>query len=215
MFAQFARTFSDIQICTGLAILISGFNAFSCGIQSYHWHLIIYLAWLALITHASLLSLLRNYLLNHRQQLWWRFTGMFAILIMFIVAVSITPNFEWTNRQQLTHYAQCAAIGVAGDSGSIESKLKMIFFVAYGYVIRSLKLFKTFDQAPQRLSSRLRRKATSIQHGITGSHGRDSFEHSSFMVKLKMMVVDTFQIMLYRVLHLHLDLLTSFLAEVR
>lgn len=200
--------FSDLQICTGFAILISGFRAYSCDLQSYHWQLIVYMAWLASVTHASVLSSLRNYLLNHHRQLWWRFGGMFVIATMLLVAIALTYDFTW-NGDGPKNLAKCPGSSAVQDA--LETKLKLGFFLAYGYGIRILKLFPVFDNTPRLLSRWLKRKSILIQDGGDGRlrwdpHRRPNRHRTRF--------VDPVIIAFCRTAHIHLDLLTSFLAEV-
>lgn len=53
---------SDLQILTGISILISGYAQLECGLSCYHWQVLVYLAWFSSLTHLSCLTLLRNYL---------------------------------------------------------------------------------------------------------------------------------------------------------
>jgi hypothetical protein len=200
-----ARSFSDIQICTGIAILISGFRAYSCDLQVYHWQLIVYMAWLASVTHASVLSTLRNYLLNHPRQLWWRFSGMFVIATMLLVAIGLTSDFTW-RKYRIKNFARCRSEWIP-SSEALDTKLKLGFFLVYGYTIRILKLFQAFDNMPRRLSLWLKKKSIHIEdHWNPDTRGADG---------RKIRVIDPITIAFCRVAHIHLDLLTSFLGEVR
>jgi hypothetical protein len=216
---QSAKSFSDIQIFTGLAVLISGLKAFTCGLQSYHWQLVIYMSWLSLVTHASLLSFLRHYLINRPWQLRWRFSGMLAVLIIFIVAVSLTPEFTWYFSKAPSHYARCPTTNKDGipeqSASSLESKLKLLFFVVYGFSIRALKLLPIVDGTPRRISLWLRQKSAQIEFGHEGSPMWDPKKNCNWKTRLRILSVDPLQIALLRVLQIHIDLLTSFLAEVR
>ncbi|KAF6826262.1 hypothetical protein CMUS01_09504 [Colletotrichum musicola] len=56
---------SDIQIITGLAILISAFHGLERSLSGYHWQIIIYTAWFSAVTHLAALTHLRNFYANH------------------------------------------------------------------------------------------------------------------------------------------------------
>ena len=86
---------SDLQIVTGLSILISGFTQLSCGLSAYHWQIVVYLAWFSSLTHLCCLTFLRNYLYNHPGQRLWRLASMFIIIIMLVVALFPTGYFNW------------------------------------------------------------------------------------------------------------------------
>lgn len=140
---------------------------------------------------------------------------MLFILVTFVVSVAITPEFTKIGSDKPAHYAKCPS-GTRNDgSESIESKLKLLFFVVYGYIIRSLKLLKSFDDAPRRMSSKLRLKSIQIQTGFNEILAWDTFKSCSAKERIKILFFTPFQIALYRLLHLYLDILTSFLAEVR
>lgn len=53
--------FSDTQLVTSLAILISGYLQISCGLSFYHWQTIVNLAWYSALTHLATLTSLRKY----------------------------------------------------------------------------------------------------------------------------------------------------------
>jgi hypothetical protein len=53
---------SDVQIVTGIAILVSGFAQLNCGLSIYHWHMIVHLAWFSFVTHLTALTFLRRYI---------------------------------------------------------------------------------------------------------------------------------------------------------
>ena len=50
---------SDQQLVTGIALLASGYSQLSYGLSSYHWQLIVYLAWFSSLTHLTTLTALR------------------------------------------------------------------------------------------------------------------------------------------------------------
>jgi len=86
---------SDLQIVTGLSILISGFVQLRCGLSAYHWQVLVYLAWFSSLTHLCCLTFLRNYLFNHPGQRLWRLVSMFIIVVMLVVALVPTGYFNW------------------------------------------------------------------------------------------------------------------------
>ncbi len=54
-------TFSDQQVITGIAILISGYSQLRGGLAVYYWQLTVDLAWFSSITHLTTLTCLRYY----------------------------------------------------------------------------------------------------------------------------------------------------------
>ncbi len=78
----------------GLAVLIAGFLQL-CRISVYHFHFVVYLAWMASGTHMTTLTLLRTYLRRHRPVLRWRVMAMTAMFIMLFVALALTSSRVW------------------------------------------------------------------------------------------------------------------------
>ena len=54
-------TFSDQQVITGIAILISGYSQLRGGLAVYYWKLTVDLAWFSSIAHLTTLTCLRHY----------------------------------------------------------------------------------------------------------------------------------------------------------
>lgn len=53
---------SDLQILTGVSILMRGYIQLHYGITCWHWQQLVYLAWFSRVTHQACLTLLRAYL---------------------------------------------------------------------------------------------------------------------------------------------------------
>ncbi|KAI2468963.1 hypothetical protein F4781DRAFT_241719 [Annulohypoxylon bovei var. microspora] len=85
---------ADTQVITGLAILIGGY-LFRSELSAFHWKMIAYLAWFACATHLSTLVFLRNYLINHPAERWWRLISTFILMLCLIIAMVPTGHFDW------------------------------------------------------------------------------------------------------------------------
>lgn len=103
----------DIQIFTGISVLVTGFVFLFRGMQAYYWQLIVYIAWFSSITHLSATTVLRSYLRERRVETSVRFGLMICLLIMLIIAFVPTAFFDWTNPRKLdltnTHSYLCSA----------------------------------------------------------------------------------------------------------
>ncbi|CAG7961411.1 unnamed protein product [Penicillium nalgiovense] len=86
---------SDIQIFTGISIMISGAAQLKCGISCYQWLVVVYLAWFSSLTHLSCLTLLRNYLHNRPAERTWRLVCMFVLVALLFFAFLPTVNYRW------------------------------------------------------------------------------------------------------------------------
>lgn len=96
---------SDVQIFTGLAILIGGFVSLCPsttqpnGIPAYHWHILVRLAWFSTITHQGTLFLMQKYFQERRWQRTVRLLLMYALLISLIIAMLPTVSFNWYTKR--------------------------------------------------------------------------------------------------------------------
>jgi hypothetical protein len=88
---------SDLQILTGLSILISGYAQLRCGLSCYYWQVLVCLAWFSSLTHLSCLTALRNYLYHRPEERVWRVAAMGIIVIMLLVALVPTGSYNWTS----------------------------------------------------------------------------------------------------------------------
>ncbi len=87
--------FSDQQLVTGIALLVSGYAQLQYGIPAYHWQIIVYLAWFSSLTHLITLTLLRQYFRDNPAIRSWRAFFMFATVIMHGAALSPTGDSLW------------------------------------------------------------------------------------------------------------------------
>lgn len=95
MTEQIIFTMADIQIITGFAILISAYASLHCGLQAYHWQIIVYLVWFSSLTHLAALTTVRQQLNYWRGMRFWRLFAMFLMAVMLIVALIPTANIDW------------------------------------------------------------------------------------------------------------------------
>lgn len=143
---------SDLQIITGLSILISGFKQLYDGLSTYHWMAIICLAWFSNVTHLACLTLLRNYLYNHPIERVWRLLSMAALAILLLTALSFTGDYEWTSAEWnkkspsillvTIDPAMCHLGTRSRSSYSYYAMIVSMVLIIFGFVARILKLFK-------------------------------------------------------------------------
>lgn len=74
----------------------AGFQGLRVGdISSYHFQIVLYLAWMSSSVHLSALTLLRSFLNRHKGLLVWRLTGMLIMLILLVVGLIPTLSNDW------------------------------------------------------------------------------------------------------------------------
>ncbi|KAF4888649.1 hypothetical protein CGCVW01_v014482 [Colletotrichum viniferum] len=88
----------DVQVVTGLEILISGFVLLRCGLHAIHWQIAVFLAWFSTVTHLSGLEVLRTHLNTYVWSKHLRFSLMFLLLILLLVGIVPTGFFSLRNK---------------------------------------------------------------------------------------------------------------------
>lgn len=142
--------FSDQQVVTGIAILSAGYSQLRCGLSSYHWEIVVYLAWFSSVTHLTTLTVLCQYFRDNPLIRNWRAAFMLATVALLGVALLPTANFVWGRTPGVP--AQCffnalnphwrygdRDHGPHGDPGSVYLSLVALFV---SFVTRMIKLSK-------------------------------------------------------------------------
>lgn len=88
----------DVQILTGLGILISGYADLRCGISAYHFLLIGSVAWFSNLTHVAGLTVLRRYLSQRSTEKRIRQFFMVVLSLMLLAAMGPTIFFDWAHK---------------------------------------------------------------------------------------------------------------------
>lgn len=114
----------DLQVLTGLGILIAGFISLRTGtLKSAHWTMIAFLAWFCTITHLSGLTALQHYFARdkdkHVAEKLVRVGMMGVIVVMLMVA--IFPVGLMTG----TSFGNCDAVCFF-DPGAFEDRLRLM-----------------------------------------------------------------------------------------
>ncbi|KAL2870547.1 uncharacterized protein BJX67DRAFT_241981 [Aspergillus lucknowensis] len=166
---------SDLQLATGIAILISGYSQLRCGLSSFHWLIIGRLAWFATLTHLASLTFLRNYLYNRKAERKWRLLFMSILLVMLITAVVPTGNYHSPHIstsldvdrgpgiQEANDYAICHFFihGPSRYPPAFASMVVLVLIAVLGFAFRIVKLFQPLSlfiiTVRSRISQRARR----------------------------------------------------------
>lgn len=94
-------TFSDTQVVTGVAILLCGYIQIPLGISSYHWQVVVALAWFSALTHLLTLLSLREYFRTHFEMAVLRAILMGFVMVLLAAALGST-GFISQNRTTAT-----------------------------------------------------------------------------------------------------------------
>ena len=156
--------FSDQQLVTGLAILGSGFTQLFNKVSSYHWSIIVYLAFYSSITHLTTLTVLRQYFRDHAGIRNWRLALMLVTGSMLLGALVPTGVNGWLSSSSRGRFlggipAICyyEALSSKG-SFSIESTegfttVISILILGFGFFTRALRLSAKASKITHRMLS--------------------------------------------------------------
>ncbi|KAL3295299.1 hypothetical protein RB213_005373 [Colletotrichum asianum] len=153
----------DIQIVTGIGILVSGYMLLKCGLDACHWQIVVYLAWFSTVTHLSGLNILRGLLNTTPWAKYVRASLMLALLVLVVVGLLPTGFFNSANfsSQAICYFNQGYGYWRHGgtDNKSWVSRdpvkttaewqamAMSVILLIFGFVSRSFKLFRPLSIA--------------------------------------------------------------------
>lgn len=128
---KFILALSDQQLITGLGIFIAAYHM-RCSMSFYHFKIVSTLAWFSSTTHLSTLSVLRVYLIQHPRLRNWRVTGMVCMLVMLILAQTVSAS-----NKDLSLPIQCVLASPSRDSDRAADKLGTYYSLSLiiGYLL--------------------------------------------------------------------------------
>ena len=132
--------FSDQQVVTGIAILVSAYVQIFCGLQVYHWQVALDLALFSSITHLTTLTCLRDYFRKRKSLRTIRLVFMATIGIMLTVALG-TTGYEF---REVSTVAWCLFQTKDGETYNPYNWLYMCILLSYltvSYISRAIQLY--------------------------------------------------------------------------
>ena len=87
---------TDLQLLTGICILVTGFVSLKCGMSAYHWRMVVYLAWFSSLAHLSGLVAVRS-LVRSPWEIYLRLGVSMVFLTMLMVATIPVSFFDWAD----------------------------------------------------------------------------------------------------------------------
>lgn len=210
---------SDLQLLTGMAIMVSGFAQLRCGLSTYHWQRIVNTAWFACVTHLFCLTFLRDHFLqNHVTQLW-RVPGMVMLTTMVVYALTTTSQYDWLLRSRdssVTRFDQAICYldpSFDMDFYSADKSLRLICSIVslvFGTINRLRRLF----HAPNLIVTKFRNwTSQTARRFLMQFYGKGSAE--SFVACIAALLIYRPLLALFLLIRFVLDCLTSMAFEVR
>ena len=145
--------FSDTQMMTGMSVLLCGYTQLADGLSSYHWQMVVCLAWFSSLTHLATLTSLREYFCKRPMMARFRAVYMAVLLIMLVVSYGTTgwlPQLQYG--RELSWPAKCLFSPAnmntvkASDPGlelpfNIPLVTASVAFQVVSYLTRLLRIF--------------------------------------------------------------------------
>ena len=119
-------TLGDSQVVTGISILVTGYIQLACGLQFYHWLIVVDLAFFSSVTHLTTLTCLRSYLQERPAIRLWRLISMGVIAVLLAVALGSTGYYAAGD----TWPAQCF---LTRNLANLEGPFAAAYWGTYGY----------------------------------------------------------------------------------
>lgn len=174
---------SDLQFITGIAILFSGFLQLPCGLSTYHWLVLVDLAWFSSLTHLSCLTVLRHHLSSHAFERGWRLCTMGLLATLLAVALGFTGNYSWAldeghkdeRHPRINSYTVCHLRVSSSTNSAFVSMVLSELLILIGFISRALKMYKGVSvngigRVRSFLSSHARRRLLTVYESCeTGS----------------------------------------------
>lgn len=134
---KFVLAQSDLQLVTGIAILIAGFSN-PCSTDMYHFGIVAALGWFSCSTHLVTLQLLKDYLRKHTVVRNLKVTVMLMLLVLLLVAQTLGYAAV-----DLTYPAACSWAQLANMDpihGLFVFEMVLFWTFAYGTAVFRLYL---------------------------------------------------------------------------
>ena len=87
----------DLNIVTGIGILIAGYSQLKCGISAYHWQIMVFIAWFASFSFVSAMTFLQGYFRVNNTMRLIRIFFMVVFVGLLITALLPTGSKMWLN----------------------------------------------------------------------------------------------------------------------
>ena len=206
--------YSDQQLITGLAILVSAYAQLAGDISSYHWQIMVYLTWFSSLTHLTTLTTLRHYFRQNTRVRNLRLGLMLLNIILLAIALIPTGDVEWTVRDFGSVPASCYFQRIGSPPMKALMPSGTVFIVSliilvFGSFTKAIRLS---PRASSKALSQLRKRPSAFAHRrLEAAERRIGSGHSLWASKFSY----TFWCVCYLILKAAFELYGSMLWKVR
>ncbi|KAF6795860.1 hypothetical protein CSOJ01_13357 [Colletotrichum sojae] len=168
----------DIQLVTGLGILISCYILLQCGLDAYHWQIAMYLGWFSAVTHLSGLTVLRRYLNTYVWTKYVRYSSMLSLLVLLLVGLVPTVCFFRQGYEYWNLRGNEKWLPDLEMTGQWQAMIFSVVQLVFGFGIRSVKLFQPLSRTIRTgirrpLSDRLKRLLLKLSRSKSPNEHRE------------------------------------------
>lgn len=89
---------SDLNLVTGIGLLIAAYSQVRCGLSAYHWQIMVFEAWFASFSFVSAMTFLDGYLQSNRNMRIIRVVSICILGTLLIAALLPTGSKMWLNQ---------------------------------------------------------------------------------------------------------------------
>ena len=203
---------SDQQLVTGIAILTAAF-AQMCTINTYHFQICTFLAWIAGNTHMLALTSLRPFLKARPSMLRWRLVGILINFGMLLAALVLNASTRWPSSydDQQLYYDSPARCAWNKDAYS-DWEDSIIFSIVVLCIQYTGRMLRLFDNCTNFGHIWLRDKPSRLSMKILDRLWRNS--HRDEVQRHIWRMLYSLYWGFYLVLHACMDLSQSYFAEI-
>ena len=205
--------YSDTQIITGMAILLSGYIQLFRNLSEYHWMITVELAWFSSLTHLATLTSLRRHFRARPLMASCRIVLMGIVILLLIVALgstgwisqgseTMTPAYLLFNHPQ--HFGP--------EKFNVVFVVLSVAFLLTAYVTRIIRLFNPLSILAEKW---LRTKPLDIMHLIRQYLKKKLDNHLNFFEKAAWTSLQGSLVLAYVLLSAIYNIAGSMLWEVR
>ncbi|CAO2652751.1 Nn.00g021620.m01.CDS01 [Neocucurbitaria sp. VM-36] len=144
---------SDLNLVTGIGLLISAYSQLDCGISAYHWQIMVFMAWFASFSFVSAMAFLEGYFQTNNNLRIIRVFFMCVLASLLIAALLPTGSKRWLNQyvgdgdgfypslSTACYYRELSMSSFVRRGPKIWSMLFSVAVVAFSYIHCGMRLF--------------------------------------------------------------------------
>ncbi|KAL9073790.1 MAG: hypothetical protein Q9157_004615 [Trypethelium eluteriae] len=157
---RFVLSLSDQQLVTGISILLLGYIQ-HCSMSSFHFIVIVTLAWFSSTTHLSTLSVLYHHLNKYPTLKYIRIFGMLILYVMLMVGLLVLyASYPF----QVPVQCRLEGLSLAGNKPlNLFVAIILFIFLTVSYLSKFVRLIHPSFQSPKKLDDSIRRQDNCVK----------------------------------------------------